>query len=514
VQPSAGDVERVDLEGLVLCPGFVDIHTHYDAQVLWDADLTPSSWHGVTTVVVGNCGIGLAPTRPEHRELITKSLVNVEGMAEDSLRAGIDWCFETFPEYVDALRDRQPRLHVELLLGHSPLRVYVMGGAAFERAATDEEVGAMAVLAAEAARAGAIGVGSSRSPNHLADDGRPLPSRLASIDELTQIARAMAGARTARPVVEIASGSVKPEELATLADRSGATVTSTAILAGRPVRGRTSIEQLDDFQAAGPHLFPQITCLPVRIQFTLENPPSAFSKFPSFIEILALPRQARAAAYQRDEWIERAAAEIGKDWDPLWSRTFLVEPGADGTETWGASVSELAAAAGTSPLRTLVDISVAADLDARFDVVVANDDLDDLAQLLLDPRALLGLSDAGAHATQLCDAGYATHLLGYWWRETGTLSLEHAVWRLTGQPATLFGLADRGCIREGARADLVAFNPTTIGSSELRRVRDQPAGGDRLVSNGIGVEHVWVAGTPIRRDGRDLDARPGRVASA
>jgi N-acyl-D-aspartate/D-glutamate deacylase len=273
----SGSAERLDLDGLVLAPGFIDPHTHYDAQVLWDPDLTPSSWHGVTTVIMGNCGIGVAPTRPKDRDLITRSLVNVEGMAEAALVAGIDWCFETFPEYVAALRARKPRLNVELLLSHSPLRVYVMGEAAFEREANDDELAAMGALAKEAAAAGAVGVGTSRSPNHMADDGRPLPSRLATFDEVALIGRMMTEGRGRRAVIEVASGPTTVEELGALSKGGDATVTWTTILAGRTIRGRTGLEIVDDNAAAGDDLWPQVTCLPVRILFTLAVPRSALS---------------------------------------------------------------------------------------------------------------------------------------------------------------------------------------------------------------------------------------------
>jgi N-acyl-D-aspartate/D-glutamate deacylase len=504
---------RVDLDGLVLAPGFVDIHTHYDAQVLWDPDLSPSSWHGVTTVVMGNCGIGLAPTRAEHRDLITRSLVNVEGMSEEALRAGIDWSFETFPQYVAALRARQPLLNVEMLVAHSPLRVYVMGGDAFEREATASELDEMAALMSDAVQAGALGFGTSRSPNHQADEGRPLPSRLASVDELVQLGRAAASVRE-KPVIELAvGGDLSVTELSSLAERTGASVTWTAILAGRRVRGRSSADLLDEVAGTAAALWPQVTCLPVRIQFTLLDPPSAFTKYPTFAEALAVPRSRRAEAYTAPGWVDRAAAEIGREWDPLWARTYLVTEQPDGTEVAGASIAQLAAERGRSPLDTLVAVSLERGLEARFDVILANDDADELGELLLDRRTLLGLSDAGAHASQLCDAGYATHLLGHWWRDTGTLPLEHAVWRLTGQPAAIFGLRDRGCIRPGGKADLVAFDPGSVAASQPRRVRDLPSGADRLVSTGRGIEQVWVNGRVIRRDGRPVArVRPGLVA--
>jgi len=302
-------------------------------------------------------------------------------------------------------------------------------------------------------------------------------------------------------VIEVAAGPTTVAEFGALSQSSGATVTWTAILSGRKVFGRTSGELVDDCAAASGEVWPQVTCLPVRILFTLADPPSALSKFPVFAEILAAPLEQRAALYQRDEWVERASAELAKEWDPLWSRTRLIEE-AGGAETVGPSVAALAARAGTSPMRALVDTSCERGLNARFDVVVGNDDAGELGDLLADPRTLLGLSDAGAHASQLCDAGYATHLLGHWWRETGTLSLERAVWRLTGHPASVFGIEGRGELREGAFADLVVFDPTrVVDRATYQKPRELAEGMDWVIVNGA------IA----RKDAAFTGARAGKV---
>src|SRR5438874_2233720 len=394
---AANGAQEVDLAGLVLAPGFVDIHTHYDAQVLWDRDLTPSCWHGVTTVVMGNCGFGIAPTRPEHRSLIARTLENVEGMSVEALEAGIPWTFETFPEYLDRLDAAPTRLNVGAMIGHTPLRLYVLGDDAVEREATDDEVARMQGIVAEAMAVGAVGFATSKSPTHTGAGGKPVPSRLADTGEVFRIVEALRDA--GRGVVQITPGAgLFLKEFAAISQSTGRHVSWTALLTG-----------------------------------------------------------------------------IGG-------------PG------------------------TALHLALEEGLDTRFRIVLANDDEEELATLLQDERAVLGLSDAGAHASQLCDACFSTHLLSHWTRDKGVLSWEQAVWRLTGQPAQVFGIADRGLIREGLAADLVAFDPDTVGVQELERVWDLPAGADRLIARSTGVEHVWVNGTPIRQNGEDVaDARPGKL---
>jgi N-acyl-D-aspartate/D-glutamate deacylase len=504
--PSGAD--EVDLSGLVLAPGFIDIHTHYDAQVLWDPDLTPSCWHGVTTVAMGNCGFGIAPTRPEHRSTIARTLENVEGMSAEALEAGIPWGFETFPEYLDTIERIPKRINVGAFIGHTPLRLYAMGEDAVERAATDDEIEEMRRTVLEAMAAGALGFATSRSPTHAGAGGRPVPSRLAEVDEVFRIAGALRQA--GKGLVQVTPGpGLFLDEFASLSTDLGLPVTWTALLTGFGERG-TATALAERTASLGGEVWPQIACRPLVMQMALEDP-FPIAMLPSVKEVLALPRAERAGLYADPAWRERARPEVSKAWAKRWAKMSIEETGRHHALR-GRTVAELAEEWGTEPFDVVVDLSLDDDLRTRFQVVLLNDDEVEVADLLQDKRTVLGLSDAGAHASQLCDACFSTHLLGYWSRERQTLSLEDAVWRLTGHPAQVFRLEGRGLVRVGYAADLVAFDPEKVGTTEARRVWDLPAGADRLLVDSVGVDDVWVGGVATRMGGVDVeDARPGRL---
>ena len=501
---NAAVAEVIDLDGLILAPGFIDIHTHYDAQVLWDPDLTPSSWHGVTTVVMGNCGFGIAPTRPEHRDTIARTLENVEGMSVDALIAGIPWSFETFPEYLDTLARLPKRLNVGAFIGHTPLRLYVLGEEAVERAATDEEIHQMRSLVAGGLAAGAAGFATSQSPTHSGAGGRPVPSRLATKEEVFELAGALAEAR--RGVIQVTPGpNFYINELAELARVTERPVSWTALLTSSR---RSAVDVLEQQAALPGEVWPQIACRPLVMQVTLADP-FPFGTAPAFSEILALAHDQRASRYADPDWRDRARPQVA---NRHWEKTTVQETDRYPGLRNGPSLAELAAMRGVDPFDLMVDLALGEDLRTRFLVVLANDDEAELGRLLLDHRAVLGLSDAGAHASQLCDACFSTYLLQHWVRDTGVLTLEQAVHRLTGHVARVFRLEGRGRIAPGLAADLVAFDADLVGVDGIERVWDFPAGADRLVAHSRGVQATWVNGVATRLDGKDLDgARPGRL---
>jgi N-acyl-D-amino-acid deacylase len=500
------DTEVVELDGLTLAPGFIDIHTHYDAQILWDGDLTPSSWHGVTSVVMGNCGFGVAPTRPEHRDTIVRTLENVEGMSIDALNAGIDWCFESFPEFLTALDERPKRLNVGAFIGHSPLRLWIVGGD--ERAATPEEVDRMRDVVREAMTAGAIGFSTSRQPAHQGAYGRPVPSRFAEIDEIYALAAVLGD--LGKGVVQVSIGpGMFLDQFSELAVKNRVPITWTALVS-RADKPGAALRTVERAAALPGEVYPQIACRPIVMQITMADP-IPLAEIDEWKEVLAVPREERPGLYRDSAWRDRARPATLAAWSHRWSK-LSVDETATHPQAVGVPLDELAAEQGTTPFDLMLDIALRDDMSTRFRVVLENDGDDEIGELLADNRTLLGLSDAGAHATQLCDACYSTHLLGHWVRERQAISLEAAVWRLTGHPAQAFRITDRGVVKAGHYADLVAFDPATVGDLPIERVNDQPGGADRLVVRSVGMQHTWVNGVATRTNGEDLPAvAPGRL---
>jgi N-acyl-D-amino-acid deacylase len=500
------DTEVIDLDGLALAPGFIDVHTHYDAQILWDGDLTPSSWHGVTSVIMGNCGFGVAPTHPEHRDIIVRTLENVEGMSMEALNSGIDWSFETFPEYMAMLDGRSKRLNVAAFIGHSPLRLFVVGGE--ERAATEEEVATMRGLLREALDAGAIGFSTSRQPAHQGAYGRPVPSRFAEVSEVDELTSVLGEAGKGMLAVSIGPGMFL-DQFSELSVKYGIPVTWTALVAraDKPGAAMRTVERGGKLPG---EVYPQIACRPIVMQISMEDP-TPLAEVDEWKEVLALPREQRAALFQDSSWRDRARPTTLDTWSHRWSKIDVEETEAH-QDLIGIKLNKLAEERGTTPFDVMLDLALSDNMKTRFRVVMDNDGDDEVGDLLADKRTLLGLSDAGAHASQLCDACYSTHLLGHWVRERKAISVEDAVWRLTGQPAHAFRIAERGLIREGYFADLVAFDPETIGTTPVERAFDQPGGADRLLVRSTGVQHMWVNGVATRTAGEDLDGvAAGRV---
>jgi N-acyl-D-amino-acid deacylase len=510
IGPNLRGDQELDASGCVVAPGFIDIHTHYDAQVFWDPQLRPSSSHGVTTVVAGNCGFTIAPTRPEHHDVIIGTLENVEDMDAATLAAGIVWDFRTHPEYLELVRRRGTAINFTAYVGHSSVRLYVMGDAAYERAATADEIDEMARLVREAIEFGAAGFSTSFAYTHRGVDGKPVPSRFAARDEVAALF--MAAGRTGKGVVLATAG-----EQCTYADmyewqpRIGRPFTYPLFaLADRRHAPQLALHEAS--LARDAQVWPQVTPRPLTMQFTMASPFS-LNVSSVFGELMDRGRDARIAAYRDPEWRARATADLQEvPMRPRWE-TCEISESARYPELEGRRVDELARERGCSPLDVICEVALADDLDTRFRIYIANDDVDEVSDLLTHEHVALGLSDAGAHVGQLCDAPLPTDLLGTWVRERGVMSLERAVRKLSGEPAGLFGFVRRGSLREGAWADVCVFDPETVGTGPLRRVRDFPAGGERLTAEEpTGVRHVLVNGTPIRRDGVQLDApdlRPG-----
>ncbi len=511
---------ELDAEGRVVAPGFVDVHTHYDAQVLWDPLLSISPWHGVTTVVMGNCGFGIAPTRREHRELVMRTLEKVEGMSLAALAAGLgdDWAFESFPEYLDAIERRGSAIHVAALLGHTPLRLYVMGEEATERAAKPDEVARMRALVREALDAGAVGFATSKSPTHVGFAGRPVPSRVSELAEIRALAGALGEAGHGILQATVGPGFFV-NELGEIARETGRPVSWTALLAGAlgPGGHRGVLEKALAQQQAGLEVVPQVSCRPLDFEFQWKEP-FPFESMKLFRAISAADQGGKLQLYAdadfRRRFRESSEGGLGRALSAWWERTVIA--GCPGDPALAERpLAEVAAERGLHPLDLALDLGLASKLEARFRIALLNSNEDEVAELLTASHTVLGLSDAGAHASQLCDACFSTHLLGHWVREKQVLTLEQAVRMLTSRAAEVFGLADRGRLAPGLPADVVVFDPETVGAGALRRVRDLPAGADRLVSDASGIDAVIVGGVPIRLDDRDVvdpeGPLPGRL---
>jgi N-acyl-D-aspartate/D-glutamate deacylase len=495
--------ETIAADGLALMPGIIDGHTHYDAQVTWDPWVDPSPALGVTTVVIGNCGFTIAPCREADRDLTMRNLTHVEGMSLEALRAGINWEFETFPEYLAMLERRGVGANVAAFVGHSSIRTYVLRDDASRRAATGDEIARMAALVREAMAAGAFGFASSTNEPHNGENGVPMPSRLADEREFRALVGAMAEAR--RGLFMLTKGATTEVSfLASLAAESRRPVLVAAML-HNPIEGGRVFEQVEAMKEAaarGAIVVPQVSPCPLTMEFTLESayPFESFASWHPAMEAsgAALRRLYADASFRDNVKTELVRTRGQRLFNSEWEKVHVVEAaGPESRSLEGKSIAELAAAAGKDPLDCLLDLALAEDLGTLFTAQLLNADEAAVGRLVADPATHVALSDAGAHLTFFCDAGYGLHLLGHWSRALGVLPLETAVWKLTGQPARLFGIGDRGALKPGFAADLLLFDPATVGRGPKRRVFDLPAGARRLTTPALGVEGVWVNGIRV-----------------
>lgn len=507
--------ETVDASGLVLAPGVIDIHTHYDAQLTWDSTASPSPALGVTTVVIGNCGFGIAPATPATRDTLLKNLSEVEAMSLDALREGVDWQFDDFSSYLDFLSNRGVYPNVASFCSHSALRTVVMGDAGSERESTAEELARMLAMFDDAMKAGAIGLGSSTFENHNGYGGIPVPSRLASDDEFRALARVVA--RHGHGVTMATCGERSPiafmEELAAL---SGRPVIYCPLLdyPTRPGHAPGISAACADARNRGHAVYAQASCQPLNMNFTLQNAYmlQTISPWPTHGD------EARHRALFSDPAFRAAfklslatPVEGGRIFNGTWHlMEVTLSPSQSNLE--GRTIEEIARERGVDPVDALLDIGLADNLQTTFIVRLLNVDEKRVGDLIADDGNLISLSDAGAHLTLFCDAGYGMHLLGRWVRELGRFSLPHAIRKLTSDPAQIYGILDRGRLEVGAWADLMLFDPKTIHVSRARRVDDLPSGASRLIRSAPGLHGVWVNGTQVF-DGKDYVKvkPPGKV---
>ncbi|MGH7824014.1 MAG: N-acyl-D-amino-acid deacylase family protein [Candidatus Binatia bacterium] len=519
-----GDARRIiKADGLAVSPGFIDFHTHLDAQLLWDPLASSSCFHGVTTVIPGNCALALAPCREKDREAILGSFERVEAISLPALRAGVDWAWTTFPEYLDRLRGRLG-VNVGALMGHCAIRQFVMGEAAAERQATPAEIQEMKEIIKQGMRAGAIGFSTNQNPVHMYADGRPIPSRLATNEEIVDLACALGDIN--KGAVQISRGSLGVsvpmlesvklfDEIAT---KSGRPVIwqSIAHRWDQPNMWRELLDLAEQSLAKGAQSYPLCNARLFNNRLTLKNA-QVFDDLPTWKHVLFLPIEERAKVFRDPEVRRKLRYEAVEQKSPSrfsrrWDLVYMIKAATPANKHLEKkSVAEIARLRGQDVIDAFLDLSLEEGLDTEFQTSSTNGDEQAVAEILRSPVTLVGQSDAGAHLIYDAGYGYATRLLGYWVRERNVMTLEEGVRKLTFMVASIFGLNDRGLLRPGMAADLVLFDPATIRECEPEMVSDLPGGEKRLIQEARGIEMTLVNGEVLVANGAQTGALPGKV---
>ena len=514
---SEGAKRVVDASDLIVSPGFIDPHTHYDAQICWDPLLSCTSWHGITSVMMGNCGVGVAPCKPEAREIAAWDLTNVEAIPYASLTKGIKWEWETFPQFLDAAEKRGCAVNLGFLAPLTPFRHYAMGKESMQRAATPEETGRIAGLRGEAMAAGAFGFSTTTLRQHIGFQGSPLACRLASRDELKSYAGVLkqAGKGSIEVALTKKIATVDEDEqslLDLLLTESGRPVTWLAMASTprHPERALETLGRLEPLIKRGG--VPQVLCKPFSAQLDLRNPFS-FADNASWGRVFNQPVEAQKKIYvdpdfrrQFRESLKRPHLFMGH-----WHRVEVLEATNPALKQYeGKSVQEVAEMRGADGLDTFLDLAVEDDLNLQY--IMQQYHEEGIQQLITDPRTLIGLSDGGAHVDMLCDAGYTTYLLGNWVRNREAMTLEFAVKRITSEPANFFGIRERGQLKQGWKADITIFDYNTVNSARRAKMAyDLPGGGRRLVMPAEGIEYTIVNGRMSYEHGKQSGALAGEV---
>ena len=509
----------IDATVLIVAPGFVDPHTHYDAQICWDDLTSPSSWHGVTSVMMGNCGVGLAPCRPKDREVASWDLVNVEAIPFEVLKKGVTWDWETFPEYMSAAENRGSALNLGFSCALTPFRHYVLGDESMERAANDAETQTIANLLRDSMLAGAFGFTTTNAGQHVGYQGRPLACRLANNKELLAYCKVLKELN--RGTIEVALtndvsrvSASERELLDLLLSASGRPVTWLALLNRDDDEHATqnTLAEVSDLIARG--AIPQSTCRPFIIQIDLRTP-FIFANMECWNPVLNRDVAEQKRILQSDNFRTAFKEALKKPliFSSRWEVMTVLEVQNKSLEHLvGMNIAEIAAKEGADPVDMFLDLSIKDELAMQFNYELFNSNEALIPELITDPRIMIGLSDGGAHVDALCDAGYCTYLLGHWVREKEVMTLERAIQRITTEPANLFGITQRGRIAEGLAADFAIFDLTTVGSDKTGQMRhDLPGGGRRLVVPSRGIEYTVVNGDILYAHGNDSGARTGTV---
>ncbi|CQD05340.1 amidohydrolase [Mycobacterium lentiflavum] len=519
---------EIDATGLLVTPGFVDLHTHYDGQSIWSERLTPSSAHGVTTVVMGNCGVGFAPCRQEDHDVLVDVMAGVEDIPGVVMTDGLPWTWETFPEYLNALEAGKRDIDVAAYLPHSPLRVYVMGQRGADReAATADDLAKMRALAKEAMEVGALGFASSRLTIHKTESGSPIPSYEAAREEIEEIAKGVVdgGGGLLQFVPDIPAGGYQPvlQTVFDVAEEVGLPVTFTLVVAnaGDPT-WPDAINMIEKANAAGGDITAQLLPRPIGLIIGLQLTANPFVLYPSYQEIAHLPLAERVAQMRKPEVRARILADKPGQGHPIlyvaqmWDWIFPLGEHPNYEPDPADSIGARARARGVNPMEEAYDRLLDDEGRAMLLVATSNmerNSLNTVGELLHRDDVVLGLGDGGAHYGMICDASYSTFFLAHWARDraSGRFTVAEAVRELTSVPARVAGLADRGRIAVGYKADLNVIDHAALRLHKPVITYDLPAGGRRLDQTADGYVATIVSGEVIAENGKPTDARPGKL---
>jgi len=514
----SGEARRViDADGLVVAPGIIDNHTHYDAQVTWDPLCTYSCYHGVTTVVIGNCSLALAPAHKEDRDNLAGVLSHVEAIPLEAIQAGVKWSWETIPQYLDSLEQRLG-LNVASLIGHSAVRRYVMGEASQERHATADEINAMKAIVREGIEAGAVGVSFERNPRHFDWDGRLAPTNLAADSEIFAVAGVVD--EVGRGVIQC-GGDRKLGAAVAKNSRCPVFYGNITQAAVAPDRWRKQLDETESLMREGHRAYQFVMPRPGDLRYTLKTA-QHFDAMPTWKNVMLLPLEMRKEAFRDSETrakLHKEAVEtpmnpnLAGDFTRRWDLQFVFKPAlAKNQHLQGKSIAEIAREQNKDVLDTMLDLVLEENLETEFERREVNSDEAAMKALLTSPYTVIGQSDGGAHVVFRTDYSYSTYLLSHWVRQKQIMSLEDAIRKLTFIPASLFGLYDRGLVRRGLAADLMVFDPTTIAPLEPGEAYDLPGGSRRRKQLAKGIEFTVVNGQVLIEKGEHTGAYPGKVA--
>jgi N-acyl-D-aspartate/D-glutamate deacylase len=527
----ANGAKVIDATGKIVAPGFVDIHTHYDGQILWDPLLTCSPWHGVTTVVMGNCGFTLAPCKPQDRNYVMEMFAKVEGIDMKALKMGLDWKWQSYPEYLKRIEQVRTGINVATMIGHSALRRYVIGAEASDRPSKPEEIKQMKALVKEALASGAFGFTTSLSPTHYGYDGKPVPSRLATHEEVLELVEPMADHHVGSVEIITETAVMGADRFS---DPDKKLMTEISLRTGRPVnwnelshnwehpmKWKLQMAYMQEASAQGAQVFAVARCQRLDSVFNLQGSVAQFERWPAWKDVLASSQPERVAKLKDPQVRAKMKAEaanpvsMGGRMRTIADVELVRSTTGRHKQYQGQTLGEIGKRLGKGEVDAMLDIALDENLGTEFAITgLRNGDMSAVAEILSSPYSIAGISDAGAHTNRLSGSNYSTFLLSHWVRKHRLLTLEEAVRRLTFVPASLYGMWDRGLVREGLNADIVIFDAEKVQPLPTERFNDFPGGETRLGNRAEGIDYLIVNGQVAFQNGNHTGALPGTVVKS